>query len=79
MLRDKKTVGRWFSPQTWPIFFPKIYDSQCDRIHLSLTAVIRFDNCHVFKYPVAWKECCQECRFKDLSSKVWIGTLAAAM
>ena len=42
------------------IFFPKIDDSHCDRIHSSLTAVHCFDNGCVGKQPVAWKEYCLE-------------------
>ena len=39
-----------------PIFFPRIDDSHCDRIHSSLTAVRCFDNGYVGKQSVAWKE-----------------------
>ena len=37
-----------------PIFFPRTHDSQCDRIHSSLIAVLCFDNAYVGKQPVAW-------------------------
>ena len=43
-----------------PIFFPRIDDSHCGRIHSSLTAVCCFDNSHVGQQPVAWKEYCAE-------------------
>ena len=36
-----------------PIFFPRIDDSHCDRIHSSLTAIRWFDNGYVGKQPVA--------------------------
>ena len=38
------------------MFFLRIDDSQCDRIHSSLIAVGCFDNDYVGKQPVAWKE-----------------------
>ena len=41
-----------------PIFFPRIDDSHCDRIHSCLTDVRCFDNGYVVKQPVAWKEYC---------------------
>ena len=41
---------------TWSVFFPRIDDSHCDRIHSSLTAVCCFDNGYVGQQPVAWKE-----------------------
>ena len=44
----------------WPIFFPRIDDSHCDRINSSLTAVCCLDSCYVGKQPVAWKEYCAE-------------------
>ena len=34
-----RTGGRWFESPARPIFFPRIDDSHCDRIHSSLTAV----------------------------------------
>ena len=49
-----------------PIFFPRIDDSHCDRIHSSLTAVRCFDNGYVGKQPVVWKEYCAEYKFKEL-------------
>ena len=52
-----------YEPRRWlvrssarPIFFPRIDDSHCDRIHSSLTAVRCFDNDYVGMQPVAWKE-----------------------
>ena len=41
-----------------PIFFPRIDDSHCGRIHSSLMDVHCFDNGYVGKQPVAWKEYC---------------------
>ena len=35
-------------------FFPRIYDSHCDRIHSSLTAVHCFESSYAGKQPVAW-------------------------
>ena len=54
----------------WPIFFPKIDDSHFDRIHSSLTSVRCFDNGYVRKPPVAWKECCAECRLKEFQESM---------
>ena len=59
-VEDLRTGGRWFDPRARPIFFPRIGDSHCDRIHSSLTAVHCFDNGYVGKQPVAWKEFCDE-------------------
>ena len=39
--------GRWFDPRARPIFFPRIDDSHCDRIHPSLTATHCFENVYV--------------------------------
>ena len=39
-----------------PIFFPRIDDNHCNRIHSSLTAVRFFDNGYVGKQPVGWNE-----------------------
>ena len=49
-----------------PIFFQRIDDIHCDRIHSSLTAVHCFDNGYVGKQTVAWKEYCLEYWFKKL-------------
>ena len=49
-----------------PIFFPRIHDIYCDRLHSSLTAVCCFDNGYVGKQPVAWKEHCVEYWLKEL-------------
>ena len=43
-----------------PIFFLKIDDSYCDRIHSPLNAVHCLDNGYVGKQPVAWTEYCAE-------------------
>ena len=42
---DLRTRGRWFDAQ--PIFFPRIDDSHCNRIHSSLTVVCCFHNGYV--------------------------------
>ena len=55
MVDDEKKL---LVPNT--IFFPRIEDSHCDRMHSSLTSVHCFDNGNVGKQPVAWKECCVE-------------------
>ena len=49
-------TGRWFDPPARLLFFPRINDSHCDRIHSSLTAVRCFDNGYAGKQSVAWKE-----------------------
>ena len=41
-------------------------NSHCDRIRSSRTAVCCFDNGHVGKQPVAWKEYCAEFWSKEL-------------
>ena len=38
---------------SWPIFFSKIDDSHCDRIHSSLTTVHCFDDGYMGKQPMA--------------------------
>ena len=43
-----------------------IYDSHCDRIHSSLTAVHSFDNGYLGKQTVARKENCAEYWLKEL-------------
>ena len=43
-----------------PIFFPRINDCHCDRIHSSLTAVHCSDNGLVGKQPMVGKEYCAE-------------------
>ena len=40
------------------VFFPRINDNHCNRIHSSLTSVCCFDNGYVGKQPVALKEYC---------------------
>ena len=39
-----------------PIFFPRVDDSHCHRIHSSLTSVQCFEDGYVWKQPVAWTE-----------------------
>ena len=67
---DLRTGGRLFDPSARPLFIPRIDDSHCDRIHSSLTAVRFFDNGHVGKQPVAWKEYCVEYWSKELQESM---------
>ena len=53
----------------WPIFFPRTDDSQCNRIHFSLTTV-HCDNGYVGKQPVGRKEYCAECWLKELQENM---------
>ena len=53
-----------------PIFFPRLDDCHCDRIHSSLTAVLYFDNGYVGKQSVAWKEYCVEHWLKELQESM---------
>ena len=53
-----------------PIFFPRIDDSHCDRIHSSLTAVRCFDNGYVGKQSVVWEEYCAKYWLKELQESV---------
>ena len=53
-----------------PIFFPRIDDSHCDRIHSSLTAVCCYDNGYVGKQPVAQKEYFAEYWSKELKESM---------
>ena len=76
-LLDKLSKFCILSP-AWPIFFPRIDDSHCDRIHFSLTAVRCFDNDYVGKKPVASKEYCAEYWLREFR-KAWIGALATAI
>ena len=55
---------------TRPIFFPRIEDSHCDRIHFSLTAVRCFDSGYVGKQRVALKEDCAEYWLKELQESI---------
>ena len=55
---------------TRPVFFPRIDDSHCDRIHSPLTAVYCFDNGYVGKQPVAWKEYSAQYWFKELQESI---------
>ena len=73
---DLRTGGRWFKPQARPIFFPRIDDSHCDKINSSLAAVHCFENSHVGKQLVAWKEYCDE-YWSKIYRKAWIGALVA--
>ena len=59
-----------------PIFFTRIDDSHCDRIHSALTVVRCFDSGYVGKQPMASKEYCARRCLKELSRKAWIGTLS---
>ena len=61
LLYNSAANRRWLvrSP-TWPIIFPWIVDSHCNRIHSFLTTVDCFENGYVGKQPVAWRENCEE-------------------
>ena len=61
-----RTGVRRLEPPALPIFFPRIDDSHCDGIHLSLTAVHWFDDGYVGKQPVACKEYCAEYWLREL-------------
>ena len=50
---DLRTGGRWFDPPAQPIFFLRIDDGHCNRVHTSLTAVRCFDNGYVGKQLMA--------------------------
>ena len=54
----------------WQIFFPRIDDSHCHRIHSSLTAVCCFDNGYVEKQPVACKEYPAKYWFKEFQESM---------
>ena len=64
-------------PPARPLFFLRIDDSHCDRIHSSLTTIHCFDNGYVGKQPVAWTEYCAECWLKKDHRKAWIHVLGA--
>ena len=66
---DLRTGSLVRSPDR-PIFFLRIDDSHCDRIHSSLTAVSCFDCGYVGKQPVAWKEYFAEHWLKKLQESV---------
>ena len=53
-----------------PIFFPRINDSQSDRIHCSLIVVRCFDNGYVGKQPEAWKDYRAEYCLKELQESM---------
>ena len=53
-----------------PIFFPRIDDNHCDKIHSSFTSVRCFKNGYVGKQPVTLKEYCAEYRLKDLQESM---------
>ena len=53
-----------------PIFFQRIDDSHCIRIHSSLTTVCCFDNCYMGKQLVAWREYCAEYWLKELQESM---------
>ena len=52
------------------IFFPRIDDSHCNRIHSSLTVVRCFVNGYVGKQPATWKEYCVENWLKELQESM---------
>ena len=67
---DLRTGGRWFDSPALPIFFSRIDDSHCNRIHSSLTTVSCFDIGYVGKQQVAWKEYCAKCWLKELQESM---------
>ena len=67
---DDNTDQKLVRSTARPIFFPRIDDSHCDRIHPSLTAVRCFDNGYMGKQPVAWKEYCAEYWLKELQGSM---------
>ena len=52
------------------LFFPRIDDNHCNRIHSSLTVVHFFNSGYVGKQPVAWKEYCVELWLKELQKSM---------
>ena len=69
-VEDLQTGGGCFDPQAQPIFFLRIYDSHCNMIHSSLTAVHCFDNGYLGKQAVAWIEYCVEYWLKELQESM---------
>ena len=70
-IQDLRAVGRWFDHRLGlSLFFPRIDDSHCVRIHSFLTAVQCFDSGYVGKQPVAWKEYCAEYWLKQLQDSM---------
>ena len=58
---DLGTVSHWYEPAAQPlIFFLRIDDLHCKRIHSSLTAVHCSDDGYVGKQPMALTEYCVE-------------------
>ena len=55
-VEDLRTGGSCFESLALPIFFLRIDDGHCDRVHSSLTAVHCFYNGNGGKQPVAGKE-----------------------
>ena len=51
-IEDLRKGGHGFDPPAQPIFFPRIDDGHCDRIHSSLTAVHCLNNGYMGKQPV---------------------------
>ena len=49
IVEDLRTGGRWFEPPTQQMFFSRVDDSHCNRIHSSLSAIHFFDNGYVGK------------------------------
>ena len=55
-IQDLRLGSCWFNPPAQSIFFLRIDDNHCDRIHSTLTAVHIFNNGYVQKQPVAWQK-----------------------
>ena len=69
-MEDLRTEDRWFELLAQPVFFPRIEDSHCNRIHSSLTAVHYFNDNFVGKQPVSWKEYCAEYWLKEFQESM---------
>ena len=59
-VHDLRTGGHCFDSLAQPIFFPRIDDGYCERIHSSVTALCYFKDGYVGKQPVSWEEYCAQ-------------------
>ena len=66
---DLRTGGHWFDPWLSQYSFQRLIIN-CDRIHLSLTAVRCFENSYVGKQPPAWKKYSAEYWLKELQDSM---------
>ena len=65
-----RTGGRWFDPAVGPIFFSRIDEIHCDRIHSPLTAVRYFYDGYVGQQPMDCEEYCAEYWLKVLQESM---------